>query len=376
MGLRVNTNIASLNAQRNLFNSTTALSGNYARLSSGLRIAVAADDAAGLGISERMRADIRSYSVASRNAQDGISLVQTAEGALSEVSDVLGRMRELSMQSANGTLSATDRQTIDREFQQLVQEIDRIADTTTFNGVQQVVDANQRLQQLALRTQIGLNGLDDDLSVYEETFDGQFIDYLVGLVFEQPIGNRGPEAQFRQRRLERQQAVISFRNTVQNIVREVKDALDSVRLNYALVNQTQAARIAAAESLRSLEVQLDFIQGRTALQLDQLLTRQERVANAEQNEIQAIADFNRAIADLHRATGTILERNRIEVVVPNAGDEIRPWYGTRDMPEVQWPTPVEGETAAAGASPAAPSPPDEPVFAPAPSNTMTPIERE
>jgi flagellin len=124
-----------MNAQRNLANSTNSLSGNYSRLSSGLRIATAADDAAGLGISERMRSDIRSFSVASRNAQDGISMVQTAEGALNEVSDLLGRMRELSMQSANGTLSNDDRETLDNEFQQLVSEIDRISETTEFNGV-------------------------------------------------------------------------------------------------------------------------------------------------------------------------------------------------------------------------------------------------
>ena len=91
MGLRVNTNVASLNAQRNLFNTTSRLQGNFARLSSGLRIATAADDAAGLGISERMRSQIRSYGVAARNAQDGISLAQTAEGGLNEVSSILTR---------------------------------------------------------------------------------------------------------------------------------------------------------------------------------------------------------------------------------------------------------------------------------------------
>ena len=158
MGLRVNTNIASLNAQRNLFNSSTALSGNYARLASGLRIATAADDAAGLGISERMRADIRSYSVASRNAQDGVSLVQTAEGALSEVSDILGRMRELSMQSANGTLSTTDRATLDTEFQQLISEIDRISSTTEFNGVS-LLDGTST----SIAIQIGLDGTANDV---------------------------------------------------------------------------------------------------------------------------------------------------------------------------------------------------------------------
>ena len=136
MGLRVNTNIASLSAQRNLAAITNRLQGNYARLSSGLRIATAADDAAGLGISERMRSQIRSFAVTQRNAQDGVSLTQTAEGALQEVSNILTRMRELAVQSANGTVTDTDRAVIETEFQALISEVDRIADQTSFNGVQ------------------------------------------------------------------------------------------------------------------------------------------------------------------------------------------------------------------------------------------------
>jgi len=135
MGLRVNTNIASMTAQRNLAGVTTRLSGNFTRLSSGLRIASAADDAAGLGISERMRAQIRSYAVAGRNAQDGVSLAQTSEGALQEVSSNLARMRELAVQASNGTLTSTDRATLDTEFQELIAEVDRIASQTSFNGV-------------------------------------------------------------------------------------------------------------------------------------------------------------------------------------------------------------------------------------------------
>lgn len=135
MGLRVNTNIASLTAQRNLNVATSRLQGNYARLASGLRIAVAADDAAGLAISERMRSQIRSYNVAGRNAMDGVSLAQTAEGALNEVSGILNRLRELSMQAANGTLSESDRVTLNTEFGQLRQEINRISATTVFNGI-------------------------------------------------------------------------------------------------------------------------------------------------------------------------------------------------------------------------------------------------
>jgi flagellin len=135
MGLRVNTNIASLTAQRNMASVTGRLQGNYARLSSGLRIATAADDAAGLAISERMRSQIRSFAAAGRNAQDGISLVQTAEGALNEVSNILTRMRELAIQAANGTLSATDRTTIGTEVTQLVSELDRISNSGQFNGL-------------------------------------------------------------------------------------------------------------------------------------------------------------------------------------------------------------------------------------------------
>ena len=135
MGLRVNTNIASMTAQRNLGAVTSRLQGNFARLSSGLRIATASDDAAGLGISERMRSQVRSLAVAGRNAQDGVSLVQTAEGAMQEISNNLTRMRELAIQGANGTLTTADRATLDTEYQELISEIDRIAVQTTFNGV-------------------------------------------------------------------------------------------------------------------------------------------------------------------------------------------------------------------------------------------------
>jgi flagellin len=152
MGLRVNTNIASLTAQRNLASVTGRLQGNYARLSSGLRIATAADDAAGLGISERMRSQIRSFQAAGRNAQDGISLVQTAEGALSEASNILTRMRELAIQSTNGTLSTTDRATIATEATALVDELDRIASSANFNGVQ-LLDGTSTTASI----QVGIN---------------------------------------------------------------------------------------------------------------------------------------------------------------------------------------------------------------------------
>ena len=134
MALTVNTNIASLNAQRNLSVTQGQLNKSLQRLSSGLRINSAADDAAGLAISEGMRSQVRSMNQAIRNANDGVSLVQTAEGALNEVSNILVRMRELATQSATGTVSSDQRSYIDSEFTQLKNEIDRIASATDFNG--------------------------------------------------------------------------------------------------------------------------------------------------------------------------------------------------------------------------------------------------
>lgn len=135
MSLIVNTNLASMNAQKNLSAVTMRLQGNYSRLSSGLRITGASEDAAGLEISERLRSKVRAWGVAGRNTQDGISLAQTSEGALNEVGNMLSRMRELATQGANGTLGSTERATIDNEVAQLVEEIDRIASTTEFNGI-------------------------------------------------------------------------------------------------------------------------------------------------------------------------------------------------------------------------------------------------
>jgi len=131
----INTNVMSLNAQRNLTNSASSLATSLQRLSSGLRINSAKDDAAGLAIVERFSSQIRGLNQAARNANDGISLAQTAEGALSEVSNNLQRIRELAVQSLNATNSASDRVALDSEVQQLKSEIDRVASTTSFNGV-------------------------------------------------------------------------------------------------------------------------------------------------------------------------------------------------------------------------------------------------
>lgn len=134
MSIYINSNSASLQAQRNLGNAQTALASNLSHLSSGLRITHAADDAAGLGISEQMKANIASYDQAGRNANDGVSMIQVAEGAMGQQAGILTRLRELATQSANGTLGTTDRTYIDNEAKELLGELDRISSVTDFNG--------------------------------------------------------------------------------------------------------------------------------------------------------------------------------------------------------------------------------------------------
>ncbi|MGN5288409.1 flagellin A [Aeromonas sp. DNP9] len=134
MGLYINTNVSSLNAQRNLMNTTKSLDTSYTRLASGLRINSAKDDAAGLQISNRLTSQINGLDQGNRNANDGISVAQTAEGAMDEVTSMLQRMRTLAQQSANGSNNTDDRTALQQEYTQLMTEIDRVAKDTTFGG--------------------------------------------------------------------------------------------------------------------------------------------------------------------------------------------------------------------------------------------------
>src|SRR5690625_3356456 len=132
--MRINTNMSAMNTYSRLTSANTSKSGSLAKLSSGLRINKAGDDAAGLSISEKMKNQISGLTQASRNAQDGISLIQTAEGALNETHSILNRMRDLTVQAGNGTNSADDLEAIQAEIDELKSEVVRIADTTDFNG--------------------------------------------------------------------------------------------------------------------------------------------------------------------------------------------------------------------------------------------------
>ena len=148
MGLRIRTNVSSLGAQRRLGLSTTQLQESMSKLASGSRINKAADDAAGLAISENLKADIRSLNQAKRNALDGVSLVQTAEGGLEETTNILIRLRELAIQAASDTVGNTERAFINKEYVALKEEIDRIANTTEFNGTRLLVGSQELSDEL------------------------------------------------------------------------------------------------------------------------------------------------------------------------------------------------------------------------------------
>jgi len=161
MGMVINTNTQAINAQRNLSRTSSSLSTSMARLSSGLRITSAKDDAAGLAISEKMKAQIRGLGQAERNANDGISLVQTAEGAMDEISGMLIRMRELAVQAANGTTDSSQKGFLNNEFGQLSNEITRIANSTDFNGTKLLNGANS----VTLQIGTGTSSSNDQLTI-------------------------------------------------------------------------------------------------------------------------------------------------------------------------------------------------------------------
>lgn len=177
---------------------------------------------------------------------------------------------------------------------------------------------NARLPLLDLRAETRFSGLGDDTADgYQSLFEDNFVSFLIGLNFEAPVGNREAEARYQERRIERMQSVIAYRNTVQNIVQEVKRALYDLVTYYNLIEQTRAARVAAAESLRTLLVEEELLVGLTAEFLDLKLRRQEALAAAEQDEVDALIQYNISLARLYAAMGTTLQRNQIEFNVPD-----------------------------------------------------------
>ncbi|MCB9844732.1 MAG: TolC family protein [Phycisphaeraceae bacterium] len=189
-----------------------------------------------------------------------------------------------------------------------------IDDTT----IRRVVADNSRLPRLDLQLQLRLNALETDADdALGDQFNADFVDAVVGFLFEAPIGNRAAESDYRRRLLQQQQAVISFQNTVQQVIGEIKRTLDNVVTNYELIELEAVSRLAAAELLRVLDVQKQQRTGFTIETLETELNRQEGLANAERREIQALIDFNISIAELHQAMGSSLERNSIDFLAPD-----------------------------------------------------------
>lgn len=200
------------------------------------------------------------------------------------------------------------------EVQQSILDIDDAS-------IRMAVADNAKLPLLDLAVQTGFGGLADDAgSAYEDIGEAEFVDYVVRLDFEQPIGNRVAEANYRARTLERLRATVGYRRIVQDVVLSVKRSLRDVATNYQLIEQSRSARLAATENLRTLEVQKKTIQALSPEFLNLEFQRQESLALAELEEIAALANYNIALADLYASTGTALERNQIKFVVPDAGE--------------------------------------------------------
>ncbi len=230
----INTNIISLNAQRNINGSQASLATSMQRLSSGLRVNSAKDDAAGLAIAERMSAQMRGMSVAARNANDGISLAQTAEGTLGKVSDSLQRMRELSVQAANATNANSDKDSLDKEFGELAKEIQRVLGGTTFNG-QHVLGSNAG----TLSFQIGANTTSNDtitLTTTDMTADSSVI-AVAG------TDNAGTGRAL----------IDSTANTgaIQGVITNIDAALDTVNAQRAVLGASQSRFDAVVSNLQS-----------------------------------------------------------------------------------------------------------------------------
>lgn len=192
-------------------------------------------------------------------------------------------------------------------------------------SIRQVVARNTRLPLLNFSVEAMLLGLSDDVGdAYEDVAESRFLNWLMSLAFEQPLGNRAAEANYRARQLERLGATIRYREAVQQVVLEVKATLRNIDTNYRLIEQTRTGRITAAENLRTLQVLEETIASLSPDFLDLKFRRQDALAVAELEELQALVDYNTSLADLSRATGEALERNGIRFIVPDAGDFVGP----------------------------------------------------
>lgn len=265
---------------------------------------------------ERRRSDLLTAKTTLRNASDNLKRLMNDDRIPvgSEILLVPGD------DSAVETLSISLLDAIDTGIQhrpEVEQSILGIDDST----IRENVARNAKLPTLNLTAQARMLGLADSISDgYDDAISNRFIDdWLIGLTFEQPIGNRAGEAGFRRARLERMQSIVGYRRTIQGIVLDIKNALNAVVTNHALISQSTLSRVAQGEALRALIVEKELTNaGYSVERLNLELNQQESLANAELAEAQALVNYNSAMVDLYQAMGTTLDRNRIDFIVPDA----------------------------------------------------------
>jgi len=276
MAINIQTNVSSLNAQRNLTTTISSMQTALSRLSSGYRITRASDDAAGLAISESLRAQIRSTSQAQRNAYDGISVVQTAEGSLNEVSNILIRMRELTMQAASDSVGTTERGYLQVEFSALQAEIDRIANSTEFNG-RKLINGSLSLESEGLTFQIGIHNVtaNDRVSITLACTDSEALGVNSGFV---SINTRSLA----------QTALSKIDVALQNVssIRAKMGALEN-RLNSTIANLSNSFENLSAANARIRD--MDVAAETSALTKSQILLQAGASVLAQANAVPQVA---------------------------------------------------------------------------------------
>ncbi len=272
MGLRIRTNVPALIAQRRLQSTTSEMANNMEKLSSGNRINKSADDAAGLAISDTLTAKIRSLDQAKRNANDGVSLIQVAEGSMNEISNILVRMRELSTQAASDTIGNQERSFANKEYTQLVDEIDRISNTTEFNGINLLggADKNNGVGELTIHIGAG-DGAQENTDTFALNIDSIKLDAqnVLGLNKDAEIGPTAPDGDFDRASAAEKLGVID-------------KAIKTVAGNRALLGAKQSRLNSAITNLGS--------------QIENMSTTRSRIRDVDYAEVTAQFTQNRILA--------------------------------------------------------------------------------
>ena len=273
----INTNLPSLNAQRNLATSQGSLHVSMQRLSSGLRVNSAKDDAAGLAIAERMNSQIRGMSVAMRNANDGISMAQTAEGALGKVGDMLQRMRELAVQAANGTNSTSDRNSLNNEYLQLARESQRTLGGTQFNGQNILATTSASTFQIGANTDANLDQI--QVTAFDWTTVTSIVDALGTAVGTDPtVAVAGTDGSFATAAITALDAAVTAINDQRATFGAVQNRFDNVVSNLMVSSENQTAA-------RSRIMDADYAMETASLSRAQILQQAGNAMLAQANQL-------------------------------------------------------------------------------------------